>query len=106
MKVKKKLVLKPFVVPMIYGIFALVVVTSLFFTIEIEQEKDDLTYVSSIILNDSIPVIKVEDKVNKPYTNENVRILNDYYDNTQEDNTTSILVYENNYIQNTGINYK
>ena len=67
MKVKKKLVLKPFVVPTLYAIFALIVVTSLFFTMKVEHEKDDLTYVNGVILNESVPVIKVEDKIVKPY---------------------------------------
>ena len=105
MKVKKKLVLKPFVIPMLYGIFMIAVITSLFLTIEVEHEKDNLTYVSSVILDDSVPVLKTEDKILKPYTNENVKILNDFYDYQKEDNTSSILVYENNYVQNTGINY-
>ena len=106
MKVKKKLVLKPFVVPALFGVFALIVITSLFFTIEIEKESDNITYVSRTILNDYIPVLKVEDKIIKPYTSDQVKVLNDYYDSEKEDNEDStILVYENTYIQNTGINY-
>lgn len=106
MKVKKKLVLKPFVVPTLYAIFALIVVTSLFFTMKVEHEKDDLTYVNGVILNESVPVIKVEDKIVKPYVDAKVKIINDYYDYQKEENDPStILVYDNTYIQNTGINY-
>ena len=106
MKVKKKLVLKPFVIPAVYAIFALAVITSLFFTIEVEHDKDNLTYVSRIILDDSIPVIKTEDKILKPYNDEKVKIINDFYDYEKEEpDPSSILLYENTYVQNTGINY-
>ena len=106
MKVKKKLILKPFVIPTLYAIFALVVITSLFFTIEIEHDKDNITYVSGIILDDSVPVLKIEDKILKPFTDDKVKIINDFYNYQKEDgDSSSILVYENTYIQNTGINY-
>ena len=106
MKVKKRLVLKPYVIPTLYAIFALIVVTSLFFSMEVEHEKDELIYVNGVILNDSVPVLKVEDKILKPYAGEEVKIKNDFYDYQKEEiDPSSILVYDNTYIQNTGINY-
>ena len=103
---KKKLVLKPFVVPTTCALFALIVVTSLFFSMEVEHEKDELVYVNGVILNDSVPVLKVEDKILKPYVDENVKIINDFYDYQKEEiDPSSILVYDNTYVQNTGINY-
>lgn len=105
---KKRLVLKPFVVPTLYAIFALVVIVSLFLSIEITEDKENLTYVSSAILDEYVPVVNVEEKVRKPYTDSSVVIANNYYDSeaTEEQQQSSILYYENTYIQNTGINYK
>ena len=106
MKVKKKLVLRPFVVPTICALFALIVVTSLFFKMEIKHDTDDIIYVNRVILNDSVPVLKIEDKIVKPYTSDQVKVINDFYDYEKEENDeSSILEYENTYIQNTGINY-
>ncbi len=105
---KKKLVLKPFVVPTLYTIFAVLVIVSLFFSIDIEKDKDNLTYVSKVILDSYVPVVNTEEKIVRPYTSDKVVIDNNYYDykGKDEDQTKSIILYENTYIQNTGINYK
>ena len=105
---KKKLVLKPFVVPTLYTIFAVLIIVSLFFSIDIEKDKDNLTYVSKVILDSYVPVVNTEEKIVRPYTSDKVVIDNNYYDykGKDEDQTKSIILYENTYIQNTGINYK
>ena len=104
---KKRLVLKPFVVPTIYSIVALAVIVSLFLSIETVEEKEKLTYVSNAILDEYVPVVNIEDVVKKPFTDENVIVSNKYYDyENAEEQTNSIIYYENTYLQNTGINYK
>jgi len=104
---KKRLVLKPFVIPMLYSIVALVLIISLFFSIEIVEEKENLTYVNNAILDEYVPVVNVEESIHKPYTDENVIVSNKYYDyEIEEEQTNSIIYYENTYLQNTGINYK
>ena len=103
---KKKLVLKPFVVPMFYGVIAVAILISLFLSIEVVDEKEKYTYVSDVILDEYIPVINTEDKVLRPYTSSDVTVLNDYYDvEKEETQENSIIVYNSTYIQNTGINY-
>lgn len=104
---KKKLVLKPFVVPTLYTVFTLIVLVSLFFSVEIEKDKENITYVSKNILDNYIPVINTEEIIVKPYTSDKVTVDNNFYDykGTEEDQTKSIILYENTYIQNTGINY-
>ena len=100
---KKRLVLKPFVIPMLYSIFAVVVIVSLFLSIEVIDEKDSVTYVNDSILDEYVPVVNIEEeKVKKTFTDQN------YYDYkaTDEEQTNSILYHENTYIQNTGINYQ
>lgn len=104
---KKKLVLKPFVIPTLYSIFAVVAVVSLFLSIEVIEEKENITYVSNAILDEYVPVVNVEDTIKKPFTDEKVNISNNYYDyKSKEEQTNSIIYYENTYLQNTGINYK
>lgn len=106
---KKRLVLKPFVIPTLYSIFAIVVVVSLFLSIEVIDEKDSITYVSGAILDEYVPVVSVEEeKVMKPFTDQNVTISKNFYDyeSTDEEQTNSILYHENTYIQNTGVNYQ
>lgn len=105
---KKKLVLKPFVIPTLYTIFALVVIVSLFLSIEVIDEEEQLTYVSDTILDEYVPVVNVEETIKKPFTDNNVTISKNYYDYqaSVEEQTNSILYHENTYIQNTGINYK
>lgn len=105
---KKRLVLKPFVIPTLYTAFVIVVIVSLFFSIEITEEKENLTYVSNAILDEYVPVVNVEEKLRKPFTDETVIISNNYYDykSSDEEQQGSILYHENTYIQNSGINYK
>ena len=103
---KKRLVLKPFVIPTLYSIVALVVIVSLFLSIEVVEEKENLTYVSNAILDEYVPVVNVEEVIKKPFTDANVIVSNKYYDyELEEEQTNSILYYENTYLQNTGINY-
>lgn len=105
---KKRLVLKPFVIPTLYTAFALVVIVSLFLSIEVANEKENLTYVSSAILDEYVPVVNIEEKIKKPFTDQSVVIANNYYDyqSAEEEQQSSILYHENTYIQNTGINYQ
>lgn len=105
---KKRLVLKPFVIPTLYTAFVIVVIVSLFFSIEITEEKENLTYVSNAILDEYVPVVNVEEKLRKPFTDEKVVMSNNYYDykSSDEEQQASILYHENTYIQNSGINYK
>lgn len=104
---KKKLVLKPFVVPMLYSVFALAVIGSLFFSIDIVKDKMNMTYVNKAILDDYVPVIDTEAKISKPFVSDKVEESNSYYDyqGNDEEQTKSIIVHENTYMQNTGINY-
>lgn len=105
---KKKLVLKPFVIPTLYTVFAAIVIISLFLSIEVNQEKENLTYVNGAILDEYVPVVSIEEKLTKPFTDEKVAISNNYYDyqSTEEEQQSSILYHNNTYIQNTGINYQ
>lgn len=105
---KKKLVLKPFVIPTLYTVFAVAVIVSLFLSIDVIDEEEQLTYVNGAILDEYVPVVNVEETIKQPFTDSSVTISKNYYDYqaSEEEQTNSILYHENTYIQNTGINYK
>lgn len=105
---KKRLVLKPFVLPMVYSVFAILIVVSLFLSMDLKtDDEDNMTYVSGAILDEYVPVVNVEQTVKKPFSNTDVKISNNYYDHqaTEEEQQNSIIHHENTYLQNTGINY-
>lgn len=68
----------------------------------------DTRYVNDTILDDKVkPVIAADTKILKPYKDEDIKILKDYYDYQADEKSqiNSILVYNNTYLQNTGICY-
>ncbi len=110
---KKKLKLKPFVLPSIYLLAVFALVISIFATSKSlkEPEKEEITYVSNAIFGTTIPVMNVEDdptvKVIRPYQKENVKIDKYFYD-YQGDATKqqqSLIEHENTYMQNSGIDF-
>lgn len=105
---KKKLVLKPFVLPVVYSIFAVALIVSVYFATKPNAEvEDNYTYVSGAILDEYVPVVSTDTVVLKPYTSENVKIGKDYYDYKaqEEEQRNSIIYHEDTYIQNTGVDY-
>lgn len=105
---KKKLVLKPFVLPAVYSVLVVALVLTVYLTTKpITVEDDNYTYVSGTILDEYVPVVNTDITILKPYTNESVKIGKNYYDyKSQEDEQqNSIIYHENTYIQNTGIDY-
>ena len=105
---KKKLVLKPFVLPSLYILMVIVLMTMSTTLIYKEKEEDDLTYVSDSIIDDSTPVVNDSQIIIlKPFTSENVTVVSGYYDYQAEaaNQESSIVKYENTYLQNSGITY-
>ncbi len=110
--IKRKL--KKFVVPAIYSIAIVISVFSMYlvkniFTKNMDSNKNELEYVDNEIteVDTVIPVISTSTNIIKPYTNTNVKIVNNFY-NYQADEETqqnSILYYENTYMQNSGVDY-
>ena len=108
---KKKKRLKPFVIPMIYGIVTVSLVVSLIFIgTSLFDGSAPITYItSSTIIDDIEPVIN-ETKVKtiiRPYKDENIKILQNFYDTSsdKEVQENSLILYENTYLQNSGIDY-
>ena len=71
--------LKPFVFPVLYLSLIFVLVGGLYITSKAIKDDttdslSDITYVSSIILGDVVPVVNVDATVNNPYVLESVKI--------------------------------
>ena len=83
---KKKVKLKPFVMPTIYGIVTISLALSLFFLgSNILREKVPVTYITSSTLIEEVePVISETKKIKRPYIEEDVKILQNFYDNSSD----------------------
>jgi len=107
---KKKLVLKPFVLPTLYLIVIMLLmiytVNSLYKDPLPKEEK--LEMVNEELIDDTLPVISEKDTyVLNPYSGEEVKEIVGYYDYQDEKDKQekSIIKFENTYLQNTGITY-
>jgi stage II sporulation protein Q len=97
-----------------YGIgFAILVgilaLTDSYLTTKDLQEKDQ-NYVKDPVINDendNIPVVNTDKIVIKPYTDQNVKILRNYYDykGSEQEQESSIIYYDSTYMQNSSVAY-
>ena len=115
----KKRKLKPFVVPAVYILSLAMLLTSVYFIEKIINnvvfKSEDVTEVEEVedvvsedtdVTND-MPVVNTEPQIIKPYVNESVKVVKNYYD-YQADNASqeeSILYYGDTYMQNSGVDY-
>ena len=104
---KKKLVLRPFVLPVLYLSILLLLMLFTAKSLYKEKPKENKEFDNSII-DEIIPVVnEVESFVLNPYIGENIKEQVGYYD-YKGDKTSqekSIIEFENTYLQNTGISY-
>lgn len=108
---KKKLYLKPFVIPAVYSLLVIGLLASVFVSVKTSSKEEEHVYVSGTILDENVPVVSTISPtvlVGKPYNNENVTIGKDYYDykDSEENQQKSIFYHEGIYLQNTGIDYQ
>lgn len=104
--------LKKSVIPVLYA-FAAVLFVGTIFTVENAisnnyfGEEDEYDYVSEIIIDREEPVMNVEVILQRPYVDNEIKILKDFYDYTANEaaQQNSIIQYESTYLQNTGIIY-
>lgn len=70
-------------------------------------KKRDYDYVNGTILDDSIPVISSDKKIGKPFNNDDVKVLMNYYEKDSEETIqeNSIIFYESTYMQNNAVAY-
>lgn len=105
--IKKKIRLKVF--PIIVMLLVLVpILTIAFFTKQsLKPNVEEPTHVSDEIINETQPVVNTTKSIINPYTDPSVTIGKNYYDYQadEEAQKNSIIVHENTYMQNTGIDY-
>jgi len=106
---KKKLKLKPYVMPSIYVVAIMVFVIGAMTTLEdVPERVEDVTYVSNVILSNDTPVVSTIDVIIiRPYNDGEVKIGKNFYDYSSDEQSqqNSIVYYENTYMQNSGIDY-
>ncbi len=105
---KKKLVLKPFVLPTLYILMVIALMVMSTTLIYKGDEEDDLTYVSDSIFDNTLPVVgENEIVILKPFTSDKVSITSSYYNYQAESSSqeNSIIRYDDTYLQNSGITY-
>ena len=113
----KKRKLKPFVVPVVYVLSLAMLLTSVYFIEKIiynvvfksedVKEVEEVSNVDSEEPTNDMPVVNTEPQIIRPYVNDNVRVVKNYYD-YKADNASqeeSILYYGDTYMQNSGIDY-
>lgn len=106
---QNKVKLKPFVIPTIYGIVTISLIVSLFFIGKSFLKKSvPVTYItSSTITEDVKPVVSETKLIKRPYKDNDIKILQNFYDKESDKNTqqNSLILYEKTYLQNSGTDY-
>ncbi len=105
---KKKMKLKPYVMPSIYIMLIMVFMVGIITKYEGVVEEEKLNYVSNVILSNDTPVVATSDVVIiRPYNDQAVKIGKNFYNykSDEESQKNAIVYYENTYIQNSGIDY-
>ncbi|MBQ7137184.1 MAG: M23 family metallopeptidase [Bacilli bacterium] len=106
---KKKLKLKPYVMPSIYVAAIMIFAISAMTTFEdMPERKEDVTYVSNVILSNDTPVVSTNEIVIiRPYNDREVKIGKNFYNYASDEQSqqNSIVYYENTYMQNSGVDY-
>lgn len=105
--IKKKVRLK--LVPlMIVVLLVPILITVVFLNINLKDGPvEEPDYVTDTVVEDILPVINTTKRIIRPYQDKSVKVLKSFYD-YQSDETmqkNSIIVHDNNYIQNSGVDY-
>ena len=107
--------LKLLAVPAIYTLAIFVFGTSMYLIQRAVNKNqfetnEDMEYVDKEIVTDNeyIPVVVTENTILRPYTNENVKINKPFYNynGDKKDQEESLVVYQDTYMQNSGVDYK
>lgn len=100
--------LKKVVVYGLYSILLLCFCTGLFFIERsLNKDKTKVNYVDKTILEKEVPVVKKDSFFTKPFKDETIEVLSNFYDYKAEETNqqNSIIYFDNTYMQNSGIIY-
>lgn len=102
---------KPAIIGIYTGVCILLLGTLSFasYTSNNLKQKDpdnDYQYVSRLF-GDDVPVVNTQETIIRPYTDSNIKIIQNYYNykGEEKDQENSIINYEQTYIQNSGVAY-
>ncbi len=104
---------KSYLIPTLYLLFLFSVTVGIYFTKKAYDkytntvDMENITFVTNTILNRTIPIINTVEKINNPYSQENMKIARYYYNasDNEEQKAKSIVFYADTYMPNTGIDY-
>lgn len=106
---------KDVIIPVIYGMCVLTLVVSMYFAGVIANKylfnkSGDLQYVDGEItenLDRDVPVVSTPSIIVRPYLNNDVKLAKSFYDYKadSESQENSIILFENTYMQNSGVDY-
>lgn len=99
--------------PVAYALYGLVFVSVFGAIFSIESattpklQEPDMEYVSKTIIENNEPVVAINNVIKRPYNNETVKIVKDYYDYRDDsvEQENSIIYYEDTYLQSSGVSY-
>lgn len=109
----KKRVLKKSVVYSLYGLsFSLLLGGIVLLNVansnkSLDSKQEDYSLVSRGLFDNVETVVNSKEKLIKPYTDESVKIVKNYYDYQADEETQkgSLIYYENTYLQSSGVSY-
>ena len=102
-KVKKQ------VVYILYIFAAVLLVTLLALTeVKLNEHPEEHDYVNKTIFENDIPVVAEKEIISRPYVDNSIKIVTNYYNTTDDEETqkNSLIFYENTYLPSTGIDYQ
>lgn len=108
----KKRVIKKSAYPILYGMLVCAIMGGLFVIDSINNKlkpvSTDFEYVGKMIFDNIVPVIdQKEALIVRPYTNEDMQIMTNFYDENSADEVQqkSLIYFEGTYMPSTGISY-
>lgn len=105
---KKRVVLKPYVLPTVFVVASILILAGIYVIGDISiSEGQDIKYVSDEIIEHTIPVIETEPLILSPFIGEDVALSRGFYDYsaTTEEQEKSLVGYDGTYMQNSGVDY-
>ena len=104
--------IKPKMIPVIYGLIALVAIGSAYL---IEnalkqsafKDEDHYGYVTKTIMEEEVPVVNTQPTIIRPYNDTEIKVLKSYYDYKADETSqqNALIYHDNTYMQNSGVAY-
>lgn len=72
------------------------------------EKEPEMDFVNKTIFENNIPVVATKEVIKRPYTDNTVKIVTNFYNSKDDEQTQqqSLILFENTYLQSTGISYQ